>query len=68
MPGRKVIRALEKCGWRLVRTRGSHHLMRHPDGREVVVPVHQGRDLKRGTLRGILKEAFMTVEELTKLL
>jgi predicted RNA binding protein YcfA (HicA-like mRNA interferase family) len=33
---------------------GRRHVMRHPDGRTVPVPVHPGRDMPKGTLRNIL--------------
>jgi len=66
--GAKVVRALERAGFTVVRSSGSHHVMRHPDGRTVVVPVHRGRDLAKGTLRNILAIIGMDAEELRKLL
>jgi len=42
--------------------------MRHPDGRGTTVPVHAGRDLAKGTLRGILADTALTVDELRQLL
>jgi predicted RNA binding protein YcfA (HicA-like mRNA interferase family) len=42
--------------------------MRHTDGRGTTVPVHQGRDVAKGTLRGILADVGMSVEELQKFL
>jgi predicted RNA binding protein YcfA (HicA-like mRNA interferase family) len=42
--------------------------MRHPDGRGTTVPVHQGREVAKGTLRGILSDVGMTTEELRRLL
>jgi predicted RNA binding protein YcfA (HicA-like mRNA interferase family) len=42
--------------------------MRHPDGRGTTVPVHAARDVAKGTLRGILADAGITVEELQRLL
>jgi predicted RNA binding protein YcfA (HicA-like mRNA interferase family) len=42
--------------------------MRHADGRGTTVPVHVGRDLAKGTLRGILADTGMTVEQLRQLL
>lgn len=42
--------------------------MRHPDGRTVAVPVHVGKDMKKGTLSGILAAVGMTPDELRKLL
>jgi predicted RNA binding protein YcfA (HicA-like mRNA interferase family) len=42
--------------------------MRHPDGRGTTVPVHQGRDVAKGTLRGILADIGMTIAALQRLL
>jgi predicted RNA binding protein YcfA (HicA-like mRNA interferase family) len=62
--GAKVVRALERAGFTVARIGGSHHVMRHPDGRTVVVPVHVGRDIAKGTLRIILAIIGMDTEEL----
>jgi predicted RNA binding protein YcfA (HicA-like mRNA interferase family) len=66
--GEQVARALEKAGFKVARIAGSHHIMRHPDGRGTTVPVHAGRDVAKGTLRGILTDIGMTVAELQQLL
>jgi predicted RNA binding protein YcfA (HicA-like mRNA interferase family) len=66
--GERVVRALEKAGFAVARIAGSHHIMRHPDGRGTTVPVHHGRDVAKGTLRGILSDTGMTIEELQRLL
>jgi len=42
LPAEKVIKALIKIGFQVVRQRGSHVFLRHPDGRTTVVPVHKG--------------------------
>ena len=42
--------------------------MRQPDGRTVVVPVHSGRDIAKGTLRNVLAIIGMDAEEFRKLL
>ena len=66
---RRFVRALERLGFRLHRaSRGSHLVYVHPDGRRVVVPMHTGRDLPRGTLVAMLKDIDVTVEELRELL
>jgi predicted RNA binding protein YcfA (HicA-like mRNA interferase family) len=44
--GMRVVRALERHGFKVARVSGSHHIMRHPDGRGTTVPV-AGR--RRGT-------------------
>ena len=58
--GGEVIRALERLGFRVVRQRGSHVMLRKGmDG--CVVPLH--RELKRGTLSGILRQAGVGAAE-----
>jgi predicted RNA binding protein YcfA (HicA-like mRNA interferase family) len=68
IPGAKVVKALERAGFTVVRVSGSHHVMRHPDGRTVVVPVHAGRDVPKGTLRNVLAIIGLTAEEFRQLL
>ena len=61
---REAIRALENLGFEQVRQTGSHVVMKkETEEGEIgcVVPVH--RELKIGTLSGILKQAQVTVEE-----
>jgi predicted RNA binding protein YcfA (HicA-like mRNA interferase family) len=59
---------LEQSGWKLVRSKGSHHHFTHPDRPHVVsVPVH-ARDVKRGTLAGILSDAGIGRDEFLRLL
>jgi predicted RNA binding protein YcfA (HicA-like mRNA interferase family) len=42
LKGKEVIRILEKHGFRVLRTKGSHNFLRHSDGRVTTVPVHSG--------------------------
>ena len=64
----QVVRALERAGWQVHRQRGSHVSM-HKEGVPflVTVPLHR-RDMPRGTLRDIIKDAGLTVEEFLELL
>lgn len=65
---RELIRVLERRGWQLIRTRGSHYVFKHPAfPNRIVVPVH-GRELKRGILTAIMKDAGISREELRELL
>ncbi len=50
--GRQVIRALQKAGFFVIRVKGSHHFMRHPDGRTTVVPVHARSGLAQPDSQG----------------
>jgi predicted RNA binding protein YcfA (HicA-like mRNA interferase family) len=45
--GERVVRTLERAGFKVARVAGSRHIMRHPDGRGTTVPVHPGRDLAK---------------------
>ncbi len=66
---REVIRALERAGFFLHHATGSHRYFKHPDrpARLVTVPFHT-KDLKRGTLAGIIKQAGLSLDELIDLL
>ncbi len=56
-----LIRALTKLGFFEHRQRGTSHLvMKHGDGRRAIIAVHQGRDIPKGTLLGILKDISVT--------
>ncbi|MGQ0673853.1 MAG: type II toxin-antitoxin system HicA family toxin [Hyphomicrobium sp.] len=68
--GRTVIRALEKAGFEVVRVSGSHFRMIHSvdPSRQTTVPHHRGKDIPRGTLRDIIEQAGLTVDEFLDLL
>jgi len=59
----EVIRVLEKLGFDSIRQSGSHAIYHHPDGRWTTVPIHGGKDLSKGILRKILKDAGVSVTE-----
>ena len=69
LTAREVIRALERAGFVVSRTSGSHCRLVHAGNpaRKVTVPIHSG-DLKRGTLRAIISQAGFTVAEFIALL
>jgi len=66
--GKEVVRALERAGFSVERTRGSHVFLKHPDGRVTSVPVHSRETLGPGLLRAILRDVEMSVDELIALL
>jgi len=60
---REVIVILEKAGYYIDHTTGSHYIMRHPDRpQRIPVPYHT-KDIKRGVLRSIIKQSGLTQEE-----
>lgn len=66
--GRKVVKALQKTGYQQDRQRGSHIILRqlvYPY-RRITVPDH--REVAKGTLRGIIRQAGLTVKEFNNLL
>jgi predicted RNA binding protein YcfA (HicA-like mRNA interferase family) len=65
--GREVIKALGAAGFRVIRVKGSHHLLRHDDGRTTTVPVHGSEIIGPGLLSKILRDCEMTREEFATL-
>ena len=66
--GREVVAALARLGYEKDRQKGSHIVLRqtvHPH-RRLVIPDH--KEVAKGTLRAIIKQAGLTVEEFSKLL
>jgi len=66
---KKIIRALQQGGFVFKRQTGSHRSYIHPDrpGKVVTIAYHN-KDLKKGTLKSILRQAELSVEEFIKLL
>ncbi len=63
----EVTRILEKLGFTCIRQSGSHAVYHHADGRWTTVSMHKGKDLGKGILRKILKDARITVDEFEQL-
>ena len=60
---REVVRVLRRLGFEFIRQEGSHAIYRHADGRWVTVPMHEGKDICKGLLAKILKDAKVGPEE-----
>jgi predicted RNA binding protein YcfA (HicA-like mRNA interferase family) len=56
LKGEELIEILKKMGFRIVRQKGSHVRLKHPDGRVTTVPVHKGENIPKGLLRKIIRE------------
>lgn len=67
---KEVIRALERADFYIERSSGSHHILVHRTDprRRATVAYHGNRDIPRGTLRNILRQAQLTPEEFLELL
>lgn len=66
--GKELVAALRKAGFDVVRIKGSHHFLRHADGRTTVVPVHAGDAIGPGLMSKILRDCDVSRDELHKLL
>ncbi|MEM2057234.1 MAG: type II toxin-antitoxin system HicA family toxin [Thermoproteota archaeon] len=66
--GMDVVKALSKIGYEVDHQTGSHILLRQKEkpNRRITVPKH--REIAKGTLRAIIRQAGLTVEEFIKLL
>jgi predicted RNA binding protein YcfA (HicA-like mRNA interferase family) len=62
-PATKVIKALSKLGFKIARKHGCHVVLKHPDGRLTVVPVHSGEEIGSGLLLKIIKDTGLSKEE-----
>ena len=65
--GSELIAVLANAGFHVIRIRGSHHFLRHEDGRSTVVPVHSGETLGPGLLNKVLHDCHLSVDELRRL-
>ena len=67
LSGNEVVRAFQRAGYHFVTQRGSHIKLYHPvTETTLIIPNH--REVDRWTLKGILNDANMTVEEFTNFL
>ncbi|MDR2203091.1 MAG: type II toxin-antitoxin system HicA family toxin [Nitrososphaerota archaeon] len=67
-PAKKLIKVLTKIGFKTVRIQGSHVILKHPDSRLTVVPVHAGEEIGSGLLNKIIKDTGLSKEEFIKFL
>ncbi len=64
LSGKDLLKVLEKLGFVVVRVKGSHHRLKHTDGRATTIPMHKNEDLPKGLMQKIIKEDLkMTSEE-----
>jgi predicted RNA binding protein YcfA (HicA-like mRNA interferase family) len=68
LTGSDLIAALGRGGFSVLRVKGSHHFLRHDDGRSTVVPAHSGETIGPGLLHKILRDCQLTAEGLAELL
>lgn len=64
--GNQLIKSLQRHGFLVMRIKGSHHFLQHPDGRCTVVPVHRAETIGKGLFAQILRDCELKFEELWK--
>jgi len=68
LSGKELLRLLEKLGFSVVRINGSHHRLKHEDGRVTTIPVHKNEYLPKGLIRKIIREDLkLELEEFDKI-
>jgi predicted RNA binding protein YcfA (HicA-like mRNA interferase family) len=67
LTGKDLLAILKRAEFEVIRTKGSHHFVRHADGRATVVPVHAGEAIGPGLLAKILRDCELTREQLMAL-
>jgi predicted RNA binding protein YcfA (HicA-like mRNA interferase family) len=70
LTGKEILLALKKAGFGILRIKGSHHFLHHPDGRSTVAPVHSGETIGQGCslLRFSVRDCDLNREQFQKLL
>ncbi len=63
-----AIRALEKAGFFFSRQSGSHKIYKNKEGKRVTIPFHSGKILHPKTLKSLLRDANLTIEEFNNLM
>ena len=66
--GKDLVAALKKAEFEVARIKGSHHFLRHADGRTTVIPVHAGETIGPGLLSKILRDCELSRDQLLELL
>jgi predicted RNA binding protein YcfA (HicA-like mRNA interferase family) len=62
--GKQALSAFLKAGFTIARTSASHHVLKKNGHRfNLSVPIHSNRDLKVGTLRGLIRASGLTVDQ-----
>lgn len=69
LSGKEIIKVLSKLGYQYIRTRGSHMIMiKQTEKGKKMIPVPNHKELAKGTLKAIMNQAELKLEELLKLI
>ena len=65
--GRQAVKTFQKAGWTLVRWRGSHMILTK-ESEEAILSIPDHKELGRGLLRALIRDARMTISDFAELL
>ncbi len=65
--GKEILSILQRNGFEVLRIKGSHHYLKHKDGRATVIPLHSNEDIGIGLFMKILKDLELTKDDFEKL-
>jgi predicted RNA binding protein YcfA (HicA-like mRNA interferase family) len=70
LTGKQIEKAMQKAGWYVHHSRGSHFYYRHPKkmGKQITIPIHAGQIVPQKTLGYILEQADLTLDDFVELL
>jgi len=68
LSAQKLIKILQKAGFRIIRQKGSHVIMINDRNVRIVIPVHPGKDVKPVLIRAIIKEAGLSRQDFFRLI
>jgi len=66
LKGKEFVKILKKHGFSVVRIKGSHHFLRHSDGRCTVIPIHAGETLGPGLILKILRDTELEKSDISQ--
>jgi predicted RNA binding protein YcfA (HicA-like mRNA interferase family) len=66
--GRKVVKAFERDGWRVVRKARSSHIIMKKEGMVTTLSIPEHKVLDRGLLRSLIRDAYISIERFNELL
>ena len=65
---KEFIKVIKKIGFYFDRQKGSHAIYKNVHGQRVIIPIHSGKDLKQGTLMGMINDIGIDKETFFELL
>ena len=70
LTGKQLEKVILRAGWSLHHSRGSQFYYRHPEHleKQITIPIHAGEIIPQKTLKSILEQADLTLEEFAKFL